>query len=237
MVRHHADNLPRTHLRGLCEHLLLLLPSQPTGTMALDQLPGRSGGERGAAACACQAAAPAAVDSNTLNPVCQRRLSRRTDAFRIQRGADSADAQAADVRPTGRLSVRTPGSDRSRGHLRLDTGRPPGQLDGRPRGGQRRRTARRTAWLASGHPRWPRRRRPPAGGQSSVGLQYLRRSATHDGGDDTCRRGNSAAAQTARHEAAPRRTALLRGIGSRVLRKVMRQRRARQVWVRGGERN
>jgi hypothetical protein len=45
---------------------------------------------------------------------CARRgLPRRTDVFRIQRSADSLDAEAAD---TGRLSVRTPGSHRSRGH-------------------------------------------------------------------------------------------------------------------------
>ena len=46
MVGHHAGNLPRTHLRGTGEHLLVLvLPSQPTGTLALDLLPCRPGGE------------------------------------------------------------------------------------------------------------------------------------------------------------------------------------------------
>lgn len=49
---------------------------------------------------------------------------------------------------------------------RLDTGCPPDQLvDGRPHGGERTRTERRTAWPTSGHPGRPRPRgrRPPAG--------------------------------------------------------------------------
>jgi hypothetical protein len=48
---------------------------------------------------------------------------------------------------------------------RLDTGplRPTSWLDGRPHGGQRTRTERRTAWPTSGHPGRPRRWRPPAG--------------------------------------------------------------------------
>jgi hypothetical protein len=55
MVGHHAGNLPRTHLGGYCAHLLVLvLPSQPTGTLALDQLPCRP---RRRSLCACDAAA------------------------------------------------------------------------------------------------------------------------------------------------------------------------------------
>jgi hypothetical protein len=41
--------------------------------------------------------------------------------------------------------------------------RPTSWTDVCPHGGQRTRTARRTAWPASGHPGRPRRRRPPAG--------------------------------------------------------------------------
>jgi hypothetical protein len=143
----------------------------------------------------------------------------RTDAFRIQRGADSAAAAGAD---TGRLSVRTPGSRRWCGHRSPwtpDIG-PTSWTDVRPHGGQRTRTQQRTAWPASGHPGRPRRRRPPAERRkASLGLQRLRRSAPHDGSAVP----TLAAAvigqlrSTARHDAAPRRTALLgNGFGVRV---------------------
>jgi hypothetical protein len=80
----------------------------------------------------------------------------------IQRGPDSADAEAAD---TGRPSVRTPvcpdtwitpdaWTPDARGH------RTPARPGGRT---SARRRERRTAWPASGHPRRPRWRRPPAG--------------------------------------------------------------------------
>jgi len=135
----------------------------------------------------------------------------RTDAIRIQRGADSAAAAGAD---TGRLSVRTPGSHRWCGHWSPWTPdiRPTSWTDVRPHGGQRTRTQQRTAWPASGHPGRPRRRRPPAERRkASLGLQRLRRSAPHDGSAVP----TLAAAvigqlrSTARHDAAPWRTALV----------------------------
>jgi hypothetical protein len=89
----------------------------------------------------------------------------RTDGFRVQRGADSAAAAAAD---TGRVSVRTPGSHRSCGHRTPWTPvawtpdvHPTSWTEVRPHGGQRRWTAQPTAWPASRHPGRPRRRRPP----------------------------------------------------------------------------
>jgi hypothetical protein len=100
---------------------------------------------------------------------------------------------------------------------RVDTGRvdsgvcPTGWTDLCPHGGQRMRTERWTAWPMSGHPGRPRRRRPPAGRRNPLGLQRLRRSATDDGSAVT----TPAAAvtgqlrSTARHEAAPRRTAVV----------------------------
>ena len=46
MVGHHVDNLPKCTCGGTGEHpLVLVLPSQPTSTLALDQLPRRPGGE------------------------------------------------------------------------------------------------------------------------------------------------------------------------------------------------
>jgi hypothetical protein len=66
---------------------------------------------------------------------------------RIQRGADSADAAAAD---TGGVSVRTPGSRRSGGHRSRGHQTSARPLDGRPPGGQRTRTGRRMACPASG---------------------------------------------------------------------------------------
>jgi hypothetical protein len=79
----------------------------------------------------------------------------------IQHGPHSAAAAAVD---TGRVSVRTPRITPGRVDARrLDTRRPPDQLDGRP---SVWRTAdadqRRPPWPASGHPGRPRRR-PPAG--------------------------------------------------------------------------
>jgi hypothetical protein len=128
----------------------------------------------------------------------------------IQRGADSTAAAVADTR---RLSVRTSASHRSRGHWTRWTSdvRPTRWTDVCPHGGQRMRTERRTAWPVSGHPERPPRRRPPAGGATSLGSQRPRHSATDDGSAVT----TPAAAvtgrlrSTARHEAAPRRTAVV----------------------------
>jgi hypothetical protein len=104
----------------------------------------------------------------------------------------------------------------------VDIGRPPDPLDGRLSAWrQRMRTERRTAWPVSGHPERPPRRRPPAGGATSLGSQRPRHSATDDGFAVT----TPAAAvtgqlrSTARHEAAPRRTAVLRRSGLSVERR------------------
>ena len=109
MVGHHPGNLPRTHLQGTGEHLgVLMLASQPTGTLALDQLPGRPDCERGAAACARATRRPGLPSTATRRTRCAKRdLCRRTDALRIQRGADSADAQAADTGTRVRPDTRT----------------------------------------------------------------------------------------------------------------------------------
>jgi hypothetical protein len=77
---------------------------------------------------------------------------------RIQRGADSADAGATVI---GGVSVRTPGSRRSRGHRsrgHRTSARPSGQTSARRTADPDRRP---TACPASGHPRRPR---PPAAG-------------------------------------------------------------------------
>ena len=170
---------------------------------------------------------------DTSNPVRQPWPVRRTDVFRIQRGADSATAAAAD---TGRACLSGHPDHTGRVDIgRLDTGRPPDQLDGRPSAWRTADADRATNGVTSvrtsldGHDGDRR-----LGGPTSLGLPRVRRSATHDGSAVT----TPAAAvtgqlrSTARHEVAPRRTAVRRRIGSSVLRKVMRQRRARQVRVR-----
>jgi hypothetical protein len=110
---------------------------------------------------------------------------------------------------TGRVGHRTRGQQTA--------ARP---LDGRPHGGHRTRTARRLAWSVSGHPGRPRprprprrrrrRRRPSVGLAGLLGLQRLRRSATH-GGDALTAPASAALTatatgqlrNTARYEAAP----------------------------------
>jgi hypothetical protein len=189
MGEHHADNLPRRHPRGTCAHMLLpCSPGQPTDTLALDQLPWsarrrsaapqpvrvRSGGpdllSTLVPATHCQRwtipSPPGPLRAATTRPL-GTTATRRTSAPTVacpghRRSGSSAVRTARTQRP------RTPDACLS-GHPdhagrvdtgRLDTGPPPDQLDGRPHGGQRTRTGRRTVWPASGH---PRRRRPPAG--------------------------------------------------------------------------
>ena len=150
---------------------------------------------------------------------------------RVQRGADSAAAApwTLDACPSGRLDT---------GRLdtgRLDTGRvdagcPLDRWDGRPHDGTW--TGQRPARPASGH---PRNRRPPAGRPDLAGSRRLGALGHPERlrRDGTCAAALTAAGQlpsTAQQEAAPRRTALLDWIW-RVLRKVMRQRRARQSWA------
>ena len=180
MVGHHAGNLPRTHLRGTGEHLLVLvLPSQPTGTLALDLLPCRPGGEAApqpvrvrwgspglvstlvrathghpstipSRQAPCgQAAAPPADHGGTSNPCAQRGRPAAPSHSRVQRGADSTAAEPRT--PKARPSGHLDGTGRV-DTGRVDTGRPLDRLDGRPHGGQRTRTGRRPAWPASGHP-------------------------------------------------------------------------------------
>jgi hypothetical protein len=127
---------------GAGEHLLrLVLPSQPAGTLALDESPWSVGGEaprsRRAAEAAAWAAVEPACEPGTANaapslPVRSgsgRRPSRPRTAARRTRCANGAARstepfqgparhrqrgyRAAD---TGGLSVRTAGRDRTRGH-------------------------------------------------------------------------------------------------------------------------
>jgi hypothetical protein len=120
-----------------------------------------------------------------VEPGARGGLPRPTDVFRIQHAADSWDAEAAD---TGRLSVRTPGSHRSRGH------RSPGHRSPGHRSPGHRTSARAVGWTdvrTADSGRGPsderRGRRPDIldghdgwAAQTSLGLQRLRRSATHD---------------------------------------------------------
>jgi hypothetical protein len=192
MVGLHAGNLPRTHLPGgLVAPARSRAPQPPTGTLALDQLPCRPGGERRRSLCACDAAAqglpspllrathgqPSTIPSRQAHAGRRPRRPRTTAARRshcaqrgrsaaraiqAQRGADSAAAEprTPEARPSGHLD--------STGRVdigRVDTGRPLVRLDGRPHGGQRTRTGRRSAWPVSGHPghrrhRWAARPRP-----------------------------------------------------------------------------
>jgi hypothetical protein len=98
---------------------------------------------------------------------------------RIQRGADSAAAAAAD---TGRVSVRTPGLHRTHGHRTHGH-----RTSARPVG---RTSARRTADADRATNGEPAVRTSPTAtttatagwaAQTSLGLPPLRRSATHDG--------------------------------------------------------
>jgi hypothetical protein len=182
-------------------------PGQPTGTWRWTSFLGRPGGERGAPASAhakrrrprsavdthashalathdhpfppgpirAATTKPLADHSDTSNPLRPNvGCPAAPTHSRIQRGADSADAAAAD---TGRVSVRTPRNAPVVDTGRLDTGRPPDQLDGRADGGQRtgpsdERRGRRPD-IFDGHDDGGRR----------LGGANLR-------GDDTCRRGD-----------------------------------------------
>jgi hypothetical protein len=106
---------------------------------------------------------PLGDHSDTSNPGPPNVACPAAPTSGMQRGPDSADAEATD---TGRLAVRTPGSHRSPGH------RTPGhRTSTRPSGRtSARRTERRTAWPASGHPRRPRRRRRRLGGPNLAGV-------------------------------------------------------------------
>jgi hypothetical protein len=70
MVEHHAGNLPRTHLRGTCEHLLLLVLPRPTDRhLALDQLPWSARRRaRRPSLCACEAAAAQVCRRHSCQP-------------------------------------------------------------------------------------------------------------------------------------------------------------------------
>jgi hypothetical protein len=96
---------------------------------------------------------------------------------------------------------------------RVDTGRPPDPLDGRMSAWRTADSA--TDGVAGVRTSWAATTAAAAGwaAQTSLGLQRLRRSATDDG----CAVTTPAAVMTgqlrstARHEAAPRRTAVLTG--------------------------
>jgi hypothetical protein len=203
MVGHHAGNLPRTHLRGTGEHLLVLvLPSQPTGTLALDLLPCRPAGEAApqpvrvrwggpglvstlvrathghpstipSRQAPCgQAAAPPADHGGTSNPYAQRGRPAAPSHSRVQRGADSTAAEPRT--PKARPSGHLDGTGRV-DTGRVDTGRPRDRLDGRPHGGQRTRTGDdRRGRRPDGH---PRDGRPPAGGRPDLARVAASRGA------------------------------------------------------------
>jgi len=198
MVGHHAGNLPRLHLReGLGKHLLVLvLCSQPTGTLALDQLPCRPGGEAAPQPVRLRWGGPALVSTlaRATHGQPQHHLFPSGPMRAVDRAARGLRRHIEPMRPTGTARRTEPqiqrGADsalQSRGHRRpvrpdtwiapdawdtgrMDTGRPRDRLDGRPHGGQRTRT---------GDDR--RGRRPdilatgdhPLGGQTSPGLQRL----------------------------------------------------------------
>ena len=129
----------------------------------------------------------------------------------VQRGADGAAPRTRrPVRPDTWMH-RTPGpwTPGHRTHGRWTSARP---VDGHsPRRDRTRRTGQRPAWPASGH---PRDRRPPAG-QSDLARSRRPGRSTQDGSAVMApaprpdRRRHWTAASTARHEAAPRRTALV----------------------------
>jgi hypothetical protein len=238
MVGHHAGDLPRMHTPGAtCEHLPFPAPQPTDRHLALDQLHGQPGGERGAAACthakqrqvwrrpSCEprtanvrpslarqarfgrrrpSRSPTTATRRTR---CSNRgRSRRTDVFRIQRGC-SGRGHRTGVRTDTRITGRA------------DTGRPGQRTSTRPVG----RTSVRTADSGRGQGDERRGRRPNVldghddgdrllGGPKLARVAASAALATHDGSAVT----TPAAAvtgqlrSTARHEAAPRRAAVLR---------------------------
>jgi hypothetical protein len=177
-------NLPRTHLREDLSVLAFCRASKPTGTAPSrwTSSAGRPGGECGAAASggrsggqACRGRLWSRVRPSPLGAWPE--LGRRPIArMQTPRTPDTCPSGRPDR--TGRVGHRTRGQQTA--------ARP---LDGRPHGGHRTRTARRLAWSVSGHPGRPRprprprrrRRRPSVGLAGLLGLQRLRRSATHGG--------------------------------------------------------
>jgi hypothetical protein len=103
MVEHHARNLPKTHLRGTCEHLLpRVLPSQPTGTLALDQLPWSVRRRaRRPSRCDCEAAAQACC-----RPSCPPRTANARPSLPSQPDPASDDQAARGPTATRRTPVR-----------------------------------------------------------------------------------------------------------------------------------
>jgi hypothetical protein len=125
-------------------------------------------------------------------------------------GVQRADSRAC---PSGHLEARTPGH-RTPGHRtpgRWTSARPVGRTS--PRRDRTRRTGQRPAWPASGH---PRDRQHPLDGPTSPRSRRLG-ALGHPGrrrGDGTCAAALTTAATgqlptTTRHQAAPRRTAVL----------------------------
>jgi hypothetical protein len=145
-------------------------------------------------------------------------------------GSSAARTARRQRRGHRSVSVRTPGWHWTPDAWTLDV-RSTGWTDV-PTTGPGMRTGQRPAWPASGHlatgdTRWAARPRPRSRRLGALGHPRRLR------GDGTRAAALTAAAtgqlpSTARHEAAPRRTALLRRSGSRVLRRAMRQRRVRQ---------
>jgi hypothetical protein len=223
-----------------------MLPRHPAGTLALDQRPCRPGGQAapqpGRPALSygqpwCQPATANAHHRFPSGPMQagdhaargpRGHINRWTQprggpppratpgpARRGQRGGSAAD--------TAGLSVRTPGCSGRLDTGRVDAGRPLDRLDGRIPPRRDRGRGQGNDRLAG--VRTPSRPATPAGRPTAPGSRRLG-TLGHPGrlrGDGTCAAALTAAAtgqlpSTARHEAAPRRTALLRRIGSRPVR-------------------
>jgi hypothetical protein len=260
----HAGDLPRTP-GGAGEHLLRpRAPPPPAGTLALDQRPCRP---LGAKAALLPGRRPSGgpgygrPHASQARPMPHHPLPVRTDAGRRPRRPRTRAARRPAAPGRGGPPHRaTPGPARGQGggsaadtgacpsgHLdaldtgRVDAGRPLDRLDGHPHGGPDEadraptglagvRTSSRPATPA-GRPDLARVTAPGA-----LGHPRLLR------GDGTCAAALTAATtrqlpSTAGMRPRPGALLSLEGIGSRVLPEAMRQRRARQVLVRDGERS
>jgi hypothetical protein len=179
MVEHHAGNLPRTHLRGTCERLLLLM--LPANQQAPRAGPAPLIGQTASAS-------PQLVRLRSGGPGVPSTLVRAGHGQRSTIPSQPGPIRAATTKPLGDHSDtsnpvrqtwpvprhRRPGSSAVRtartpdacpdaclsGHSdhtgrvdtgRLDTGRPRDQVDGRPDGGQSDERRGRRPDILDGH--------------------------------------------------------------------------------------
>ena len=134
MVGHHADNLPKCTCGGTGEHpLVLVLPSQPTSTLALDQLPRRPGGaRRRRSLCACDTAAQIRHRPSCEPPTANAAPSLPSDPMRAgDHAARGPRRHVEPITPTG--AARPPsqstgqrGSDSAAAEPRTPETRPSG---------------------------------------------------------------------------------------------------------------